>query len=69
MQAQFLLEEGATIQDIDSVYEDFGMPMGVFKVSDLAGKIYLSPRYLYSEYYSLSSPATSNSSDKTKRGF
>ncbi|XP_059175399.1 peroxisomal bifunctional enzyme-like [Physella acuta] len=36
-EAQFLLEEGATIQDIDRVYEEFGMPMGVFKVSDLAG--------------------------------
>ncbi|XP_005101104.1 peroxisomal bifunctional enzyme [Aplysia californica] len=36
-EAFFMLEEGALPQDIDQVLEDFGMPMGPFKVGDLAG--------------------------------
>ncbi|KAK3801908.1 hypothetical protein RRG08_028376 [Elysia crispata] len=36
-EANFLVEEGCLPQDIDKVLEDFGMPMGPFKVSDLAG--------------------------------
>ncbi|CAL1531734.1 unnamed protein product [Lymnaea stagnalis] len=36
-EAAFLVEEGALPHDIDQVLEDFGMPMGVFKVSDLSG--------------------------------
>ena len=33
-----MVEEGALPQDVDRVLEDFGMPMGSFKVSDLSGK-------------------------------
>uniref|UniRef100_A0A3Q3VR80 Peroxisomal bifunctional enzyme n=1 Tax=Mola mola TaxID=94237 RepID=A0A3Q3VR80_MOLML len=36
-QAFFLLEEGATPELVDRALEDFGFPMGVFKVSDLSG--------------------------------
>jgi 3-hydroxyacyl-CoA dehydrogenase len=36
-EATFLLEEGALPQDVDRVLEDFGMAMGVFRVSDLSG--------------------------------
>ena len=32
-----MLEEGATPYQVDRVTEDFGMPMGSFKVSDLSG--------------------------------
>ncbi|KAM4561191.1 peroxisomal bifunctional enzyme [Fundulus diaphanus] len=37
MQAYFLLEEGATPEQVDQVLEEFGFPMGVFKMSDLSG--------------------------------
>lgn len=33
----FLLEEGATVQDVDSALYDFGMAMGPLAVGDLAG--------------------------------
>ncbi len=36
-QADFLLEEGATPQQIDKVIYDFGLPMGPFTMADLAG--------------------------------
>ena len=36
-EAGFLLEEGATPQQVDRVIEDFGFAMGPFRVSDLAG--------------------------------
>ena len=36
-EAQFLLEEGATPQQVDKVLTDFGFAMGPFAVSDLAG--------------------------------
>ena len=36
-QADFLLEEGALPQQIDRVIYDFGMPMGPYAMSDLAG--------------------------------
>lgn len=36
-QAIFLVEEGASPQEVDRVNEDFGMPMGPFKVRDLSG--------------------------------
>ncbi len=36
-QAMQLLMEGATPQQIDKVHVDFGMPMGPFQMSDLAG--------------------------------
>ena len=36
-QADFLLEEGALPQQLDKVIFDFGMPMGPFQMSDLAG--------------------------------
>uniref|UniRef100_A0A8C8G483 Peroxisomal bifunctional enzyme n=1 Tax=Oncorhynchus tshawytscha TaxID=74940 RepID=A0A8C8G483_ONCTS len=36
-QANFLLEEGATPQQVDEVLEEFGFPMGVFRMSDLSG--------------------------------
>ena len=32
-----MLEEGASIEDIDQTIEDFGMSIGPFKVSDLSG--------------------------------
>lgn len=37
MEAMNLLMEGATPQQIDKVHVDFGMPMGPFQMSDLAG--------------------------------
>ena len=37
-QANLMLEEGALPQDVDRVLEDFGMPLGPLKVSDLSGK-------------------------------
>ena len=36
-QAMFLLEEGATPQQVDRALEKFGMAMGPFRMSDLAG--------------------------------
>ncbi|XP_077978483.1 peroxisomal bifunctional enzyme-like [Glandiceps talaboti] len=36
-QAAFLLEEGCLPAEVDRVLEDFGFPMGPFKVSDLSG--------------------------------
>ena len=36
-QAYFLLEEGATPELVDAALEDFGFPMGVFRMSDLSG--------------------------------
>jgi 3-hydroxyacyl-CoA dehydrogenase len=36
-QALFLLEEGASPQQVDRVLERFGFAMGIFRVSDLAG--------------------------------
>ncbi|KAK0150912.1 Peroxisomal bifunctional enzyme [Merluccius polli] len=36
-QANFLLEEGATPELVDAALEEFGFPMGVFKMSDLSG--------------------------------
>lgn len=36
-EAGLLLEEGADLTTIDRLMTDFGMPMGVFEVSDLAG--------------------------------
>jgi 3-hydroxyacyl-CoA dehydrogenase len=36
-QAMFLLEEGASVESIDRAMEDFGMAMGPFCMSDLAG--------------------------------
>ncbi|MFX5714116.1 3-hydroxyacyl-CoA dehydrogenase family protein, partial [Acinetobacter baumannii] len=37
VEANKLLMEGATPQQIDKVHVDFGMPMGPFQMSDLAG--------------------------------
>jgi 3-hydroxyacyl-CoA dehydrogenase len=37
VEAMKLLHEGATPQQIDKVHVDFGMPMGPFQMSDLAG--------------------------------
>jgi 3-hydroxyacyl-CoA dehydrogenase len=36
-EAFFLLEEGASVQQIDMALESFGMAMGIFKMGDLAG--------------------------------
>ncbi len=36
-EAQFLIEDGATPQQVDRALTDFGMAMGVFAVDDLAG--------------------------------
>ncbi|KAF7658721.1 hypothetical protein LDENG_00008770 [Lucifuga dentata] len=36
-QAYFLLEEGATPELVDGALEEFGFPMGVFRMSDLSG--------------------------------
>jgi len=36
-QAGFLLEEGATPEQVDKAVEKFGFPMGPFRMSDLAG--------------------------------
>ncbi|MDJ0683262.1 MAG: 3-hydroxyacyl-CoA dehydrogenase NAD-binding domain-containing protein [Alphaproteobacteria bacterium] len=36
-EAEFLLQEGASVAQVDSALKDFGMPMGSFAVRDLAG--------------------------------
>ena len=36
-EAQFCVEEGALPQEVDAVLEDFGFPLGIFKVGDLSG--------------------------------
>ncbi|XP_048753819.2 peroxisomal bifunctional enzyme-like [Ostrea edulis] len=36
-EATFLVEEGASPQEVDQINEDFGMPIGPFKVRDLSG--------------------------------
>jgi 3-hydroxyacyl-CoA dehydrogenase len=36
-EAQFLVEEGATPEQVDRVLTDFGMAMGIFAVEDMAG--------------------------------
>jgi 3-hydroxyacyl-CoA dehydrogenase len=36
-EAQFLLEEGATVEEVDAALVDFGMAMGALAVGDLAG--------------------------------
>jgi len=36
-QSLFLLEEGASVQQVDKALTDFGMAMGIFAVGDLAG--------------------------------
>jgi 3-hydroxyacyl-CoA dehydrogenase len=36
-EAQFLAEEGATPEQVDSALTDFGMAMGIFEVDDMAG--------------------------------
>lgn len=36
-EAQFLVEEGATVEQVDRALENFGMAMGVFRMADLAG--------------------------------
>jgi 3-hydroxyacyl-CoA dehydrogenase len=36
-EALFMLEEGASVQEIDAALEAFGMAMGPFRMSDLAG--------------------------------
>ncbi|MDZ4850063.1 MAG: 3-hydroxyacyl-CoA dehydrogenase NAD-binding domain-containing protein [Pirellulaceae bacterium] len=36
-ESQFLLEEGAKVEEVDAVLEEFGMAMGPLAVSDLAG--------------------------------
>lgn len=36
-EAEFMLEEGASVQQIDAALRDFGMAMGRFEMNDLAG--------------------------------
>jgi 3-hydroxyacyl-CoA dehydrogenase len=36
-EAQFLVEEGAGVEQVDRALNNFGMPMGLFAMSDLAG--------------------------------
>ena len=36
-EAQFCVEEGALPQEVDAVLEDYGFPLGIFKVGDLSG--------------------------------
>src|ERR1019366_1133988 len=36
-EAQFLVEEGATPEQVDGVLYDFGMAMGIFAVDDMGG--------------------------------
>lgn len=36
-QLLFLLEEGASVEQIDRVMEEFGFPLGHFKIMDLSG--------------------------------
>ena len=36
-EAQFLVEDGATPEQVDRALTDFGMAMGIFAVDDMAG--------------------------------
>lgn len=36
-QAHFLLEEGASPEQVDEALEEFGFALGIFKVADLSG--------------------------------
>jgi 3-hydroxyacyl-CoA dehydrogenase len=36
-QAEYLMEDGAAPAEIDAAFRDFGMPMGVFEMQDMAG--------------------------------
>jgi 3-hydroxyacyl-CoA dehydrogenase len=36
-EAEFLLEDGALPHEIDAALEDYGFPMGLFAVNDMAG--------------------------------
>ena len=36
-QAGFLIEEGALPHEVDQVMEDFGLPLGPLKLTDLSG--------------------------------
>ncbi len=36
-EAEFIAGEGATFQQVDGVVEEFGLPMGPFRMSDMAG--------------------------------
>ena len=37
-QAVFMVEEGCSPEQVDNVVENFGIPIGPFKVADLSGK-------------------------------
>lgn len=39
LQIYFLVEEGANHSDIDDLLEQFGIPMGPFKVLDMEGNL------------------------------
>ena len=36
-ETQFLVEEGATPEEVDKILKEFGMAMGMFEVDDMAG--------------------------------
>lgn len=36
-QAEYLMEDGASPAEIDAAFRDFGLPMGVFEMQDMAG--------------------------------
>ena len=55
-EAQFLLEEGATVEQVDAALVDFGMAMGPLAVGDLAG-LDVSWR-IRKEYRHLTPPGT-----------
>ena len=49
-EAQLLLEEGASLRQVDSTLEDWGMAMGPFAVQDLAGiDIAMSSRHVFAQ--------------------
>ncbi len=46
-EAQFCVEEGTLPEEVDTVLEDYGFPLGCFKVGDLSGqgRISHSPQF------------------------
>ncbi|PWA31191.1 hypothetical protein CCH79_00002860 [Gambusia affinis] len=64
-QAFFLLEEGATPEQVDQVLEEFGFAMGVFKVSDLSG---LDVGWKVRKADGLVSPASTGTSARIRGG-
>lgn len=64
-QAFFLLEEGATPELVDAALQEFGFPMGVFRMSDLSG---LDVGWSVRKAEGLAGPGSPGSSSRVRQG-